>query len=194
MAEFTAYEPNIEVDASLIKSYVDSNIRGYEKRLEIFKKFKIDLDAKAWYPQQQVLDCFKDISTNLGEMNLFLVGKTSLKTIKLPNFSMPQIIEFLNTIYHQSHKKNGERMFNPETNTFMLGIGGYSVISYKEKEKEMIVFANTPFSSKSDEGGIIGLLENNAAPHIKNIKIAVDTTQERRTLGADSCTYIITWQ
>ena len=194
MAQFRPYKENIKVNPSLLKPYADAEIRGREKRLEIFNRYGLTFDHNDKYcPLEQVLQCFEAIHNELGEMNLFLIGRLVMKNTPFQCKNFKDAIEQLNVLYHINHTINDIPMYNPHTRTFMEGIGEYKVIEFNEEQKKLIVFANTHFSSKSDEGAIVGLLENFLPPTSKRINIRIDTTKERRTLGADSCTYIITW-
>lgn len=159
MAHFIAYVSNIEMNASLLGPFLGLNIRGGAQRKAIVAQHGIDLDLKEWYPQQQILDCFKAIGESLGDMNLFLIGHATMKAIPVQNINMVQAIEMLNIIYHQSSRLDGKIMYDEVSHTFLPGIGEYKVKSYDEANKKMEVVVSTPFPSKSDEGAVLGVLE-----------------------------------
>ena len=195
MAQFVAYRKDVEGNINLLAPYFNADTRGKEKRLEVFKKHGIDLNKQTIYPMQTILNYFKDLAQELGDMNLFLIGKISgheMPGQDAKNFK--ELIEMANIVYHTIYTINGKPMYNPTTKVFEQGLGSYTVQSFDENKKEMVIVSNTPFTSKSDEGLFTGLFEKFKPAHIQSFKIMLDITKERRAKGADSCTFIVTWQ
>lgn len=127
-------------------------------------------------------------------MNLFLIGHSCAKDMHFDNIhNFKEIIEAANIIYHTIYTYKGQSMYNPQTKEFTAGLGEYTVESFNENKKEMIIKASSPFPAKSDEGMFYGLFEKNKPANIKTFNIKLDNTKERRSNGADSCTYIVTW-
>ena len=195
MAQFVAYRNDVVGNIKLLTPYFNADTRGKEKRLEIFKKHNIDLNRQEIYPMQTILDCFKDFAQLLGDMNVFLIGRSGAYEMNFPQvINFKEIIEQMNIFYHMMYKLNDKHMYDAQSKTFTEGIGNYSVLAYDENKKEMIVRCSTPFPSKSDEGMLTGLFEKYKPAHISKVQVNLDIHQERRSNGADSCTFIVNWK
>ena len=56
MAQFTAFNEDVEVNKPTVLSVINSMEMGKDTRLAILKKNGIDLDAKDWFAQQAWLN------------------------------------------------------------------------------------------------------------------------------------------
>lgn len=196
MAQFISYKDGIEGNISAIKPYYNADTRGKEKRMEIFQKHGIDMNKQTIYPMQVLLNYLKDIAESLGDMNIFLVGRSTAFEVPITNArNLKEVIEEVNMIYHMMYTINGEPMYNPQTKEFKEGIGKFVVNHFDEDKKEMIVISSTPFPLKSDEGFLNGIMERFKRPfNIKSFIVKLDSTKERKDQGGDSYTFIINWQ
>ena len=193
MAEFKAYNSDVEVNRNAALSLVNSMDKGKETRLNYATKAGVDFEKQEWINQQVWLDVFKSIAEDLGPMNLFLIGKAVIENADFPPIeNLEQALRSLDIAYHMNHRKNGEVMFNPETGKIIEGIGHYSLTHYDEQKKEATVVCNNPYPSKFDEGLLVQMVRKfKSTPGIE--KIELDTTKEQRSKGGESCTYLISW-
>lgn len=195
MALFKAYRDDIDGNIDLLIPYFNADTRGKEKRLEVFRKHGIDLNKERIYPMQTLLNYLKDVSEELGEMNVFSVGYASAYSLDIKNFkNFKDVVEQLNIIYHTMYTIKGKPLYDPKTKTFESGLGAYTVTVFDEQKKRMEVKSTTPFHSKFDEAVLMGLCERFRKPGITSTDLYLDITKERRATGGDSCTYIVTWK
>lgn len=194
MAEFIAFNDAVEVNSRTILSFVNSTRRGKEKRTEMLKKNGIALDNTEWYPVQLWLDAFKDLSDNIGEINLFLIGRAIIENAEFPPMEgLQDALASIDFAYHMNHRINGEVMFNPETGKMLEGIGHYSLVSFDAAGRKAIMECKNPYPSKFDQGIIDKVTELFKPADSKSYEVKIDITKERRTQGAESCTYLIRW-
>lgn len=191
MAQFISFVNGVEVNKQTIESVVNAMENGKENRIQILKDNGIHLESRTWFSQQSWLDSFKVMSKQLGDMNLFLIGKAIIDSAKFP--PMKNLEEALNSIdiaYHMNHRLNGKVMF--EEGRKMKGIGNYTLTEFNEKDKTAVMVCNNPYPSKFDEG-IITQIVRKFKPYGSNPKVRLDGSKESRVNGAESCTFIITW-
>jgi len=193
MAQFKVFEKGIEVSYESAQAVIQSMERGRETRMDIMKKHNVDSGKVAWIPQQTWLNVFQDLYVQLGEMNIFMIGKAVMNTAKLPKFKdLHEALSNLDVGYHMNHRKNGKVMFNPATGAMLEGIGHYQLKTYDEKARKAVMVCTNPYPSKLDEG-IITQMVRNYKPKGSRDQVELDTTKGTRTNGADSCTYNISW-
>jgi len=193
MAQFVAINENVEVNKQTVLSVVKSMEKGKDQRLAILLENGINPEEKEWFNQQKWLNSFKIISNQLGEMNLFLIGKAIIDNAQFP--PMKDLEAGLNSIdvaYHMNHRLNNKIMFDTTNGKKMQGIGNYKVISFDNSKKEAIMVCDNPYPSKFDEG-IITQIVRKFKPMGSIESIKLDPSKETRKKGGNSCTYIITW-
>jgi len=194
MAEFIAFNPDVEVYGQTIYGFVNCMESGKDKRLAILAQHGIALNPDDWYNQQKWLNAFKEIAESVGEMNLFLIGLAIIETAQFPPVrSMEEGLGVLDVVYHMNHRLNGEVMFNPNNGQILEGIGHYSLISYHAEERTAVMVCNNPYPSKFDEGIISAVCNKFKPSNVQKISVKIDISKERRTKGGEPCTYIISW-
>lgn len=195
MAEYKAFEDNIEAKGAAAMPFIISGSLGKEQRIGILKKNGIeDLDENGWYDLQSVLNSFKTLSETVGEMNLFLIGKTVTEKAPFPPMDgLENALRSIDIAYHMNHRKNGEIMFNPETGKMLEGIGHYHLKSFDSEKREAIMVCHTPYPSKFEEGLVMQIVRMFKPKDSLKSKVVLDTTKETRAKGGDTCTFVITW-
>ncbi|NVO11909.1 MAG: hypothetical protein HXX16_18270 [Bacteroidales bacterium] len=193
MAQFVAFDQNVEVNKITIMSVVNSMEKGKETRIGILEKNGINVEKKEWYPQQNWLNAFKEIASTLGDMNLFLIGKAIIDSAKFPPINnLEEALRSLDIAYHMNHRLNGKVMFDSQTGNKMEGIGHYKLKEYNAAGKRAIMVCDNPYPSKFDEG-IITQLVRKFKETASTESIKLDLTKETRIKGGHSCTYNIAW-
>lgn len=182
MAQFIAYDPNVKVIGALIQTVVDAIDIGKERRLEILRKHGLgDVKPNEWYSQQKWLDVFKEISREIGDKTLYLIGKKVPSNAKLPPDinSLDKALYAIDMGYKMNHS-GGE-------------IGSYKVVSFDAAKRTAMLKVTAPYPSEFDRGIIMFFLTQFKPKDSYMYDVILDTTQESRISGADSCTYIVKW-
>jgi hypothetical protein len=194
MAEFISFNKNVEVSAEGVLSFVNSMEKGKENRLLLLSKYGIIPEPGGWYNLQKWLDAFKELAIEIGEMNVFLVGKAAIVNAKFPPMdSLKEALESINIAYHMNHRLDGKIMFDSKTGKITEGIGNYILKSYNEDTKKAVMFCENPYPSKFDEGlltQIVRIFKPKGGP---SQNVFLDSDMETRRKGKDSCTYNIIW-
>lgn len=194
MAQFIAFNPNVEVDGGTVLSFVNSMKTGQEKRQNILSRHGIFAEAGSWFNQQKWLDAFKEVATSVGDLNLFLIGTAIIDNAQFPPISnLEEGLRLLNVAYHMNHRLNGEIMFNPQTGVILEGIGHYSLVEFDAKGRKAVMVCNNPYPSKFDEGIITQLVKRFKPADSTFQLVKLDITKETRAKGAESCTYLVSW-
>lgn len=193
MAEFIAFNKDVEVNKQTVMSVANSMEKGREARLNILKENGINVEEQDWFALQSYLDAFKDIAQKVGDMNVFLIGKAIVDNANFPPIKdLEQALRSLDVAYHMNHRVDGRSMYDPIRNKVRDGIGSYNLTEYDANNKKAIMVCDNPYPSKFDEG-IITCLIRRFKPAGSYPTVKLDTSKETRLKGADSCTYIITW-
>ena len=181
MAQFVAFDSNVEVNIQTILSVVNAFSAGKEVRLAILNRHGIDPGKSEWYRQQLWLNAFKEIAESLGERTLFMIGKAIPENAVFP----PQIdnlqkaLAAIDMAYHMNHR-GGE-------------IGHYLLKEYDEKRRDAIMVCNNPYPSEFDRGIISTMLRRFKPKDSFQYDVVTDLSEESRITGGESCTYIIKW-
>ncbi|MCK4957171.1 MAG: hypothetical protein KAS49_06005, partial [Candidatus Cloacimonetes bacterium] len=85
MEQFKASNPNVEVNGQSALAIFNAIKTWKEIGLRILSENNID-DPKPeeWYPLQNWLNAFKQISEEIGSNTLFLIGKTIFENAEFP--------------------------------------------------------------------------------------------------------------
>lgn len=73
------------------------------------------------------------------------------------------------------------------------GIGHYQLTEFNKENRHTPMVCNTPYPSKFDEGVITQIVRNFRPTGSIIQQVELDTSQESRKNGAESCTYSINW-
>ena len=193
MALFTSPNPNVEVFHDCVYALINCMKRNKDQRSKILDKYHL-LDNKEWFSFQTWLDAFNEISQEMGERNLFLVGVTFINKLNLSiDTSLEDALNFINIAYHCKHRIHGVNLYDSLNNKTLDGIGDYTVLEFDEVKKQAIIKSTTPYPSKFDEGVIYEVARKYKPDFTRAHIISIDKSQERRDMGGNSCTYILTW-
>ena len=193
MAQFIAINKEVEVNSETIMAFVEARATGREERLEILRRFNIDLGTKEWFYQQDWLDAFKNISDNLGSMNLYMMGKAIVDNAKFPPMNnLKEALNSINVAYHMNHRFDGNVMFDPTTGKMMHGIGDYTLVEFDEAKRKGVFLCSNPYPSDFD-AGIISQVIRRFKSMGSLEKVELDKTKETRKEGGETCTYLLSW-
>ncbi|MCH2044846.1 MAG: hypothetical protein MK212_12075, partial [Saprospiraceae bacterium] len=190
MAEFVAFNPIVEVNGQTMLSFVNCISRGKALRAKILANHNLIPQANQWFPMQLWLNAFKNLADTVGELNLFLIGKSITKNAAFPPIKgLEQALSSLNVAYHMNHRLEGKIMFNSTTGNMLDGIGQYELLHFDPSERTATMKCSNPYPSKFDEGIIYELVNKFKPKDSTQHEVKIDINQERRSKGGDSCTY-----
>jgi hypothetical protein len=193
MAQYVAFNPDVEVNAATVLSFVESMDNGRDTRRAILEKHGIYPEPGQWYSQQAWLDAFREVEANIGETNLFMIGKAIVDHAEFPAMEdLEQALNAIDVAYHMNHRLHGEILYNPDTGVMREGIGHYDLRRFDPEERIAVMVCNNPYPSRFDEG-IIAQVGRRFKPTFKNPHVERDDLAECRARGGESCTYVIQW-
>jgi hypothetical protein len=173
MAQYMAFEPEVEVSGAVLLSLITGT---QERIVPILVQHGITgVQAGGWYPKQAMLDALREF----GQMaDLVSIG------MRIPDLAQwpPEIqtiwdaFEALDTAYHMNHR--GGR------------IGHYRV--EKTGEQALTVVVENPYPCDFDYGLMYGLARRYLSPGV-NLRVGHDDSAPCRKKGAESCRYVVTW-
>ena len=181
MPQFEAIDPAVEVHVKAIVSIVNAVDIGQETRLKILKKHGIDPFIGEWYPQQKYLDAFKEISENIGDRTLFMIGKSIPEYAEFPPHidNLEKALASIDVAYNMNHR--GGR------------IGRYQLVEFLEEDRTAVIVCDNPYPSEFDRGIITTMLRRFRPEDSIKSEVIRDLSKESRVDGHESCTYNITW-
>jgi hypothetical protein len=175
MAEFIAFDPNVETLGHAIKATVEG--MGSEAEEVMARHGLMPFEPDHWYPQQSWLDALKEMGDR-GMLNLVAVGLKIPETAAMPPdiLDVESALAAIDVAYHMNHR-GGE-------------IGYYKYESVGDKHVKMI--CKNPYPSDFDYGLIYGFTR-------RYLPAGADFVVERqdspsRVKGDDTCIYDVTWK
>ena len=149
-----------------------------------------ELDIDSWYSQEKWLKAFESIAKLHGDETMFRIGLQIPRNATFPDWikNIEDAVKSIDTAYHMNHRKNNKVMFNHRIGEMTEGIGhyGYNKI---EGQNMIVSVCNNPYPCNFDKGIITAMAQR--FQHTS--QVIHDDSRPCRKLGADSCTYIITW-
>lgn len=182
MAQFVAFEKEVEVNGRAILSVIKVLPVGQEERSKVLSNHGIQKpEAGKWYPQQAWLNAFKELAESMGNDLLFSIGQAIPEYVAFPqeNNTLESALKSIDQAYRLNHR-GGE-------------IGSYRLVEFKEKEKKAVMICQTPYPSELDRGMISTLVEQFRPASSAAFSVALDNNKTSRTKGNHSCTYAISW-
>jgi hypothetical protein len=179
MAEFKAFDSGVEVQGSVVLSFV--HVMGAFKgiALGILKDNGID-DPKPhlWYSQQAWLDSFSTIAQKVGPNTLYQIGRHLPSEGRYPPTidSIERALEELDVAYKTSHR-GGD-------------VGFYRFESTGMRSGKITTF--TPYPCEFDRG-LIHSLAQHFEPPDSFVDVRHDDSVPCKKLGADFCTHHVSW-
>jgi hypothetical protein len=162
MAQFKKINEKAEVNGQAVLSIANglgALKAGDQKFLEA-NGLK-DVKPGGWYPQQNWLDAFKQISENVGVNTLNQIGKSIPDNAQFPPEmdDVPKALAAIDVAYHMNHRLNGNPLFNPADGTMTKGIGHCHYRKIGENKVE-IKFSVSGYSALRQNRGVHGLLHH----------------------------------
>ncbi|MDX2079079.1 MAG: hypothetical protein SFZ02_21795 [bacterium] len=176
MAEFVAFDPNVEVLGITIQSVI---ISLGDEAIPFLKKYDLHpIVPEGWYNQQKWLDSFRELNSKKF-LSLVSIG------MKIPDLAAwpPDIntvhaaLASINVAYSMNHR-NG-------------AIGGYYYTETGPTSGTMV--CENPYPSDFDYGLIYRTVQKFRDSTSTKLLVKRDDTQPNRITGANSCTYYIEW-
>lgn len=193
--QFNPFEPGIEVNGNTVRTIIAGfglvKPLAEEHFLAAGLPYINDIKNEEWYSQEKWLKAFESVARSYGDEGLYKIG------MKIPeNATFPQDIktiedalQSIDIAYHLNHRKKGIIMFDQLTGKMEEGIGHYGCKKV-EGENMIIMECFNPYPCSFDKGIITCM----ARKFMPNARIVHDKPEICRKTGANSCTYIITWQ
>ncbi len=178
MAQFVAFDPDVEVSGAAILSFVEAMS---ENILPVLARYGIrNPRPDSWHPQQAWLDAFRDVAEGDFGARLDLVSigmRIPESAIWPPEVrTIEDALYSIDVAYHMNHR-NGE-------------IGCYRATQVGAREIE--VFCENPYPCDFDYGIIYGTARL-YLPSNNNLVVINRDDLPCRNQGADSCTYSVRW-
>ena len=147
------------------------------------------MELDAWYSQAKWLRIFKLIAEKTGPNTLLNIGKKIPENAIFPSYiaSIDDALKAIDIAYHMNHK-NAQGQVLYINGELLEGIGHYFYLKDTDENKITMICQN-PYPCDFDRG----IISAQAFKFKPNAIIKHDDSKECRKLGAESCTYIITW-
>lgn len=180
MAQFVAFDPNVEVCGSAVLAIIEGMGLFTSRAKEVLAAHGIDSPKpEGWYPQQAWLDAFKTISETLGARTLFEIGRKIPETAIWPPDveSIADGLASIDRAYQLNHRGGniGSYQYYP--------LGGHSAR----------IICHNPYPCDFDQGIIKAIADRFKPPGTFMVQIDHDRTLPCRGEGADFCSYIVRW-
>jgi hypothetical protein len=193
MAQYKVFENKIEAGGNALPIIALGALKGAQRQ-SIIDKYNLKTEDGAWNDLQALLDSLKEVADSIGEMNLFLIGKSIIEGAAFPPMDgLENALKSIDIAYHMNHRKNGQIMFNPQTGQMIEGIGHYQLTKFDEKKKEAVMVCHTPYPSKFEEGLIVQIVRQFKPKDSIRNKVVLDESKESRRTGGETCTFLISW-
>lgn len=185
MPSFIAFSDRVEVSDKAVSAIVDGVPERYKEMMHgILMQHRIDLkNRQDWYKQQHWLDAFREIAESIGSSTLFGIGKAIPTNAifpfqPVPPYALQEALKSIDWAYQLNHR-GGD-------------IGSYQLSEFSSGRA--VMECRNPYPSDFDRGIITAMARKFMPLHSSYLEVKLDTTQPTRLTGADSCTYLITWQ
>jgi len=193
MAEYVSFESGVDAGGNELPIVALGSLAS-SQREAIIKKYNLQTQNGAWNDLQSLLNALKEVEQTIGEMNLFLIGKSVVDGTAFPPMEgLRNALESIDVAYHMNHRKNGEIMFNPNTGQMTEGIGHYKLVKFDEAKREAVMVCHTPYPSKFEEGLVLQIVRKFKPQDSIRTRVSLDETKETRRKGGDTCTFNISW-
>jgi len=194
MAQFEAVDHNVEVNGQTVLSI--ANGMGIMKRMgfEILSAHNInDPKPEDWFPQQNWLNAFREISEQIGPHTLLLIGKSIPDNAEFPPEidGIEKALAAIDVAYHMNHRLYGVPLFNPQTGQMKEGIGHYHFNKIGEKTAEIV--CDNPYPCEFDKGIVEAMAKRFKPADSFLVNVKHDDSKGCRKNGAGSCCYTVTW-
>ncbi len=175
MAQFQAFEKNVDVCGKAVLSIIKGMEYFEEKALEILAENGIHHPIpEEWYSQQAWLDAFRKIYMEIGPYALYSIGKKIPDSAHFPPDidSLENALRSIDVAYHMNHRGGA--------------IGNYNF--NKSADGSISLVCENPYPCEFDRGIIEGIARK-FAPDESRIIVRHDDSAPCRENGDSSCTY-----
>jgi predicted hydrocarbon binding protein len=178
MTEYEPLDPEVEANGRTILSFVRAFPDALQERgEEILADNGIeDINEDEWYPQEDWLAAFEDVSESMGDSTLGKIGKEIPRNAEWPpgTDTVVEGVESIDEAYRMNHR-NGE-------------IGSYT--AKRVEQNKIHVECDNPYPCAFDVGIIKGVVKE-----FGDSTAFVDEVGDGcREEGAESCLYEVTWR
>ena len=144
--------------------------------------------TRTFIPLDTWLDTFDAVLADIGPNALFKIGQRITGNPHFPAtiVDLEGALRALDTAYHQSHRKDGQPMF--DAGKMMDGIGNFR-IGREGRAKIITVTSDTPYPCPLEHGMVSGIAWLFDARAI----VQHSAPQRCRAKGGDRCEYVVTW-
>lgn len=174
MAEFEAFEADVEVTGQTVLAFVEGVPAAFEDRaLEILADHGIeDPQPGEWYSQQAWLDAIEDIDAQIGAATLTRIGEQVPRTAEWPSTAELVVgaLELIDEAYRLNHR-NGE-------------IGSYD--AEQVATDAVRVHCNNPYPCPFDKGLVRAVAEDVS---LQQDVFVTEESDQCRSDGGDECLY-----
>ena len=183
MAQYEAFDPNVEVHGQTILAVIDDGLARFSEAYRTRGRDSLadhdidDPDPDEWYPQQAWLDTFETIAETLEPHLLDRLGEQIPSVAEWPDGpgSVEEGLRSIDDAYKRNHR-GGE-------------IGSYRVEARGDRTAE--VRCRTPYPCPFDRGLIRVVARRYAA--VESFVFVEERGERCRRDGADVCTYTVSW-
>ena len=194
MAQFEAIDSKVEVNGQTVLSIANGMGSMKQMGLKILANNNInEPHPEKWYPQQDWLNAFKQISKEIGNYTLFEIGKSIPENAEFPPHidSIEKALAAIDIAYHMNHRLHGKTLFDPATGKLEEGLGHYSFTQISDKKVEIL--CDNPYPCDFDRGIIEAMARRFKPEDSRVVNIEHDSVKSCRNNGDNTCSYIITW-
>jgi hypothetical protein len=184
MAQFKSYSPDVEVLGESVQAFIEGFPAGLaDVGKQILGKHGINnAEPGKYYPLQSWLDAMKEVADTMGTSILRRIGEEIANNAKLPPGldTLEQFLEVIDQAYQMNYK-GGE-----------IGHYDYSYEGENSGLKRGKLVISSPFPCAYDWGVLEGFATR-LKPSGSDVVVSQDETQPKRSEGADSSTYLVSW-
>ncbi len=178
MAEYEAYDEDVEVNGQTINSFLDAVMIKSKVKDILEEEGIVDPAPDKWYSQQAWLNAFKKIHEKTGDLTLKKIGRSIPENADWPSDieTIPEGLKSIDKAYHMNHRYGK--------------IGNYKFEKTDEREGKII--CDNPYPDPFDEGIIKATVEK-FSDDSSNVKVEIDDSKPTRSEGANSTVFLIYW-
>jgi hypothetical protein len=150
--------------------------------IKILKKYGIqDLEEIKWYPFEDWIRGFREISKEIGPTRLYIMGTGISENIEepVPIDSLKKAFDLSNRIYQKKHRK--------------IEFGKFELLNFDDVKREAEIMSDTPYPCDFERGIIMGMANKHRPYDSKNIWVVHKDFRECRKKGFERCKYFIKW-
>ncbi len=153
-----------------------------KESIKILRKYGIqETEATKWYPFEDWIRGFKEISKEIGPTGLYILGTEVSENIgaQINIDSLKKAFDSLNGVYQKKHR-NAE-------------FGKFKLLNFDDVNQEAEIMSDTSYPCDFERGIIMGLTNKYRPYDAKNVWVVHKDFRSCRKNGLDNCQYFIKW-